>query len=395
MYSTYLRVYFFVLQVFSLFLPFDFVRVEAFYKANVFRKCYALILTAIILLGCAYSEWFNAMTIYKTSRPSNVILTVLENTFLTAICVISVLSSEFLHKENWGQYLKIQNILKCKLHIRKMKRKSSHVVLELFLGHVLLLLIIGVNQYGEAVYDDTKISLPPRIMHAFVKNVFYYYIFLITSIIYNTILLLRNDFVSLKVFLMEAFGTSKYPYFNFLGVDRPAPLFVVGPKASHCLVEATKVLNILFECVDICNKVFGVVILLMSFSTVITILSSINTTLIMMQEKTLTVEIFSNNVCEFFIFLIWMSFIISSCDLLKEEIDSVTKLCCKLQHLLPHTQVCKERIELLNMAHRISYGSLTISAAGFYDVDLSLIISVFTNVGTYAIALIQFSMLHF
>nr|CAI5869140.1 unnamed protein product [Callosobruchus analis] len=393
MYNKFLRAFFLLLQALSLFLPFDFINVEAFYKTNLVRKCYSLGWATTLVLGCAYREWFNAMTLYKTTRPSNVILRILEISSLTAICVISVLSAEFLHKENWGQYLKIQSILKCKLHMKKLNRKRSHVLVEILLGHALLLVIIGVNQYGGAVYDDSSVSLIPRAMNFFVRNVFYYYIFLITCIIHNTILFLRNDFTSLKLFLMESFGTAKYLRSTL--VESPAPTFVVGPKAMNGLLEAVKVLNILFECVDICNKVFGVVILLMSFCTVITILSSFNTTLIMLQEKTLTIEVFTNNVCDFFIFLIWISFIISSCDLLKEEVDSVTKLCCKLQHSLPHPQACKERIELLSLAHRISYGSVTISAAGFYDVDLSLIISIFTHVGTYSIALIQFSSMNF
>nr|CAH7768612.1 unnamed protein product [Callosobruchus chinensis] len=395
MYNKFLRAFFLLLQVLSLFLPFDFINVEAFYKTNLFRKCYSVVWSAVLVLGCAYREWFNAVTLYKTTRPSNIILHILEISSLAAICVISVLSAEFLHKENWGQYLKIQSILKCKLHMKKVNRRRSNVVLEILLGHALLIVIIGVNQYGGAVYDDSSVSLIPRAMNFFVKNVFYYYIFLITCIIHNTILLLRNDFISLKSFLMDSFGSAKYLRSSFLGTNSPNLTFVVGPKALNGLLEATKVLNILFECVDICNKVFGVVILLMSFCTVITILSSFNTTLIMLQEKTLTIEVFINNACDFFIFLIWISFIISSCDLLKEEVDSVTKLCCKLQHSLPHPQACKERMELLSLARRISYGSITISAAGFFDVDLSLIISIFTCVGTYSIALIQFSSMHF
>lgn len=55
----------------------------------------------------------------------------------------------------------------------------------------------------------------------------------------------------------------------------------------------------------------------------------------------------------------------------------------------------QERSELINLSHQIANCNLVISAAGFFEVDLFLIFSIFSCVGTYIVVLIQFSNIDF
>ncbi|KAJ8938605.1 hypothetical protein NQ314_011413 [Rhamnusium bicolor] len=229
------------------------------------------------------------------------------------------------------------------------------------------------------------------------KDALFYYIFLITTIIYNIALLLRNDFCAVKTFLANSLNTEadkkQFSLYKPIGNNLIFPTLVIGDKTFGRLLEASKILNIIFECVEIFNHIFGVVILLMNFSTVLIILSALNTLLISGETNILTVEVVLNCICESTIFMLWNSFIISACGLLKRESELVVKLCCKLQHLLP--QSSQERKELLNLANQVNRKSPTISAFGFFDVDFSLIFSVFAYVGTYIVVLIQFSHIDF
>ncbi|KAG5873901.1 hypothetical protein JTB14_005512 [Gonioctena quinquepunctata] len=270
-----------------------------------------------------------------------------------------------------------------------------YFVLETVMGHFVFVTATTMKLYWHFNFDGTAEEKLELIISTSIRVIMYYYIFLGTIIIYNTVLLLRKDFMVFKGFLTSTMNIQEIELFPLYKPIENVSVSasVTKEETQKKLLEASKILNILFECVELCNGLFGLVILLMNFSTVLIILSSLNTLLIRGDLNQLNAEIVTTSILSFLIFLIWNSVITSACGLLKGETKSIINLCCKLQHLLP--QSSKERQELLNLARQVSGKSPKISAAGFFDVDFSLIFSVFTYVGTYIVVLIQLSYIDF
>ncbi|KAJ8951506.1 hypothetical protein NQ318_000202, partial [Aromia moschata] len=229
------------------------------------------------------------------------------------------------------------------------------------------------------------------------SDILYYYVFLIALVVYNSALFLRNNFRLLKNHLSDYVSVgaddNKITLYKSAGTDLILPRPVIAAETLGRLIETSTILNVLFECVDIFNTLFGAAILLICFSTVIGVLNALNILLIAGEKNNLTIDMVLHCLCKAFSFLLWNFFVISACGLLKKETELIVKLCCKIQHLLP--QVSQERKEFLNLARQVSRRFRTISACGFFDVDFSLIFSIFSYVGTYIVVLIQFSHIDF
>ncbi|KAJ8984223.1 hypothetical protein NQ317_007455, partial [Molorchus minor] len=256
------------------------------------------------------------------------------------------------------------------------------------------------------------------------KYIIFYYISLISFIIYNIALFIKGGFCTLKSYILQSLtpelSGNIFTLYEPTGANTVHPIFISGDKTIMLrLMEASKGLNILFECLDIFNYIFGTVLLLMNFSTVIAILAALNTLLITGETNILTMEILINCLSEaLFLFKLQgtyeiakaggnlkgdheseltysviNSYIISACGVLKQEPELIVKLCCKLQHLLPKSS--QERKELLHMANQINRKSAIVSAFGFFDVDFPLIFNIFSYVGAYTVILIQFSYIDF
>ncbi|XP_074038402.1 uncharacterized protein [Leptinotarsa decemlineata] len=311
------------------------------------------------------------------------------------ICVISIIGNMFWNRERWSHYIKIQNILRSKLQVEKLWRRMIYFVSEIIIGHIIILIAVFLDQYRNFISDGTPKDKFIQIITTAIKDILYYYIFLNTIVIYNTVLLLRKDFIVLKDFLTSSLNIQEIELFP---IQKPvesvtSSVPITKDETLKKLLEASRILNILFECVEICNGIFGVVILLMNFSTVLVILSCLNRLLIEGEMNHLTAEIVAYNTSEFLIFLVLNSIVTSACGLLNQESTSVINHCCKLQHLVP--QSSKERQELLNLARQVSGKDSKISAAGFFNVDFSLIFLVFNYVATYIVVLIQLSYIDF
>ncbi|XP_018560788.1 uncharacterized protein LOC108903182 [Anoplophora glabripennis] len=276
----------------------------------------------------------------------------------------------------------------------KLKRNSLYFCLEFVFGHLALFLVVSIDQWRHYLFDVSRLT---QILFVILKDSLLYYIFLITIIIYNALLQLKNHFNSVRTFITNTVGleddTGQFTLYRPLEGTITFPATVISDKTLFGLVEASKILSILFECVDIFNQLFGLVIMFINMSTVLTILTSLNTLLVSGETNQLTTEVVLDCIFEALLFLVWNSSILSASGLLKEESSEIVKICCKLQHLLP--QSSQERKELLNLAHQIRRKSVTVSASGFFDVDFILILAVFTYVGNYIVVLIQFSHMDF
>nr|APC94337.1 gustatory receptor 4 [Pyrrhalta aenescens] len=227
------------------------------------------------------------------------------------------------------------------------------------------------------------------------RTFFFYYTFLTATVIYNMALSLRNCLVGLKIYIVKSLGVESSVFLSETKSLRTimTPISVIGEETFWKLLEASKIFNIIFECVEIFNDIFGVLILFFNVVTVLIILVSLNTLLITGEMEQLTVEVAIDSISVCLMFIIWNSFVTSACGLLKRESVTIITLCCKLQHALPHGS--KERQEILNLARQINRKSPRVTAAGFCDVDFSLIFSIFSCVGTYIVVLIQFSHIDF
>ncbi|XP_028130745.1 uncharacterized protein LOC114326552 [Diabrotica virgifera virgifera] len=269
------------------------------------------------------------------------------------------------------------------------------MVLEVVLGHIVFLFVIGIAQYRDFTASLNSVDQLKLLIAKFIQNIMNYYIFLTVTVIYNTALSLRSSFKGLKKYLVKTLKVEHNIILtrcNSVGQLLPQ-ISIIEDNTFRRLLEASKIFNLLFDCVDIFNNIFGVVILFMNIATVLKILVSLNTLLITGETDQLTVEIAFNSICGFLMFVAWNWLVIASCGLIKQESTHILNLCCKLQHSLPYSS--KERHELLYLARQINRKFPTISAAGFFEVDFSLIVSVFSYVGTYIVVLIQFSHIDF
>lgn len=112
------------------------------------------------------------------------------------------------------------------------------------------------------------------------------------------VLILRNDFITLKHFLanVEHLEDDQRIYFSLY---RPTGNIVFPKKMDNSIYEAPKILNILLECLNILNENFGTTILLFNLSTVLNILMTLNQILISEDLEQLDAEKASNSVFEF------------------------------------------------------------------------------------------------
>lgn len=131
----------------------------------------------------------------------------------------------------------------------------------------------------------------------------FYYVFLNTIIIYNIALMLQNNFKALRNYLLQSLNIANN-HGSFQGARIGQTIYIIEDNTFSKLLEASKILNILFECGEIFNKVFGFVILLINISTVLIILVSLNTVLIYGDVGQLTLEVTTNCICEFLIFVV-------------------------------------------------------------------------------------------
>lgn len=146
-YKVFLNCLFYLLQLFGLFLPLEFIDSTVNEsKFSIFKQIYAVFISILLVLSYSYIQWLGIQTIYKVERTSNIILLVLTLTSFIFICLLSILGTVFWNKEKWSHYLKLQRILKSKMKVT-LKRNSLYFCLEFVLGHIALLAVVCIDQW--------------------------------------------------------------------------------------------------------------------------------------------------------------------------------------------------------------------------------------------------------
>lgn len=160
----------------------------------------------------------------------------------------------------------------------------------------------NLSSYGAS---DEKTA---HILVTVIRSILHYYVFLITIVIYNSALFLRNDFVTLKNFLKNSVIYSngqRHIMFLFKPITKIASAISNNEDNSfQKIFESSKIVNLLFECMEVFNHMFGLVIVLLNFLTVITILAALNNLLVSSDTDQLRTSVILDCLCQFSIFLV-------------------------------------------------------------------------------------------
>ncbi|CAH0553449.1 unnamed protein product [Brassicogethes aeneus] len=292
-----------IFKCFGLFIPFG---TDAFTKedsVNVFQKSYAVILAVVVLILYVALMVHGAIYRFKLTRSSNVLLTVLVKTALTIMACVAILGNAFWNRNYWNQYLKLLKLLYGKLG-KSIDRHRFYFSLEFILGHVVFFLVVALDQYMW--YDDdnrNNINLVP----IFIKNLLFYYAFMMTVIIYNTALILKYQFHLTRLHIAKALNIKvENDSYVFKLYEEIAilPKPVLNNKTVDVLLDTSKIVTGLFELVVIFNNLFGHVILVITFSTVLQTLKCLNELLILGEMGELDVEIVSSCILEAVVFVL-------------------------------------------------------------------------------------------
>lgn len=147
-YARFVSFYYILLNFFGLFLPLELYRSSSNkQKYQILKKYYAVVLSVLLIVSFSISKWLGFTKIYKTWRISNITLTVLVDTSLTCICLLFILGNVFWNQSRWSQYMKLQNILKNKMHLIKIQRNRVYFTLEVVIGHIIFVIVVTVDQY--------------------------------------------------------------------------------------------------------------------------------------------------------------------------------------------------------------------------------------------------------
>lgn len=133
----------------------------------------------------------------------------------------------------------------------------------------------------------------------------YFVNLLVTNVIYNTVLIVKNDFVAFKHFLSNLENLKNDNRF-LSSLYRPKGNVIFPYLTSNSIYQAPKVLNILLECLDILNENFGITVLLFNISTVLNILFALNKILISEDLEGLDAENASKNIFQLLLLVVSM-----------------------------------------------------------------------------------------
>ncbi|KAK9710413.1 7tm Chemosensory receptor [Popillia japonica] len=265
--------------------------------------------------------------------------------------------------------------------------EHKYYILKLILQHVIIFSIIIFNIIWFELLEGNRI-----IKISYLQIYAQYHTFVTFLLITNCFAELRNRFRSTNSTLTGIFGGDLNGSFN------------MSMKISKNIEILTMIYGILTEITDLFNDLFGWQILAIFIYTLIGLLTSLNFIALFVPRCEEIVSDYDINtgffivvVLDFTIFAIINNYILAKlADSIYEEAKQTSLICYKILQETPSKHILSDEQEIRGhlsfLAQEATLRSTKISAAGFFEVDYTMVFLLFTSVTTYIVVLIQFNM---
>ncbi|KAI4457570.1 invertebrate gustatory receptor [Holotrichia oblita] len=385
----YIEPLFHLTSVFAIIPPFDFGNNKINYglKYKILRVLVIFYITAGFVYGFIEKAYYLQPLIHNTVVVVNYL------TFISyfLINILTVLSGNFYNFDHLKKLLEtlvgIDKILH-RYHKGKGTDTTTYIKTELFLGFSILFVAIifdyilwyratdGALQIS-AIYENTQRIQTHIMMH----------------LICNFISCIRYRYRDANSLLTEIVTKKETSNFN-------GKLFLNKLKQEYNVRDVIKIYIGLNKMIDCINKLYGWTLLCLNINIIATLLLSFDFIIEYTSEANTLRE--KNGISFILLMFVWSLFSLVLGVLLASlahsttlVIQSTSHLSYKLLQYLPcdtmNPLMQEMREDLVLLSEQMSSRTPSFSAAGFFDIDYTMLFTLLSSITSYLVVLIQFN----
>nr|WKF45117.1 gustatory receptor 9 [Podabrus annulatus] len=374
-------------KIFGLTPPFDLNG-----KPILIKKHRTIVALEVIVIATLWflSLWDRITTCYP-AYPNSVIVT---DVALVLVLFLTNMSSMILPSFNYttsfNRFLKLYyeyDKLISLIHFHNPVRNVTHFYRELIIGHLIIIFFfifdafIWLNVFSAKFYT------------CYILRLFMFYLaFVMVQIIRNFILSLNSRFKTINNALQDSF--LKFPRENV--IKRVSQLTMFNPKDDIIINVILHMYDKVLDQIGLFNVIFGRQIFLLFGTIFFSLIDSINYLYWLSVasgfngKKSMNI-IFVTSLWSL-VYLFMGILVVRACSETTEEIEKTSKICEKVLINLPIESSNQKLVDQLNLlTHIVNQDSKNFTAAGFFNISYSMLLTLFSSVTSYIIVVIQMS----
>ncbi|KAJ8917121.1 hypothetical protein NQ315_012611 [Exocentrus adspersus] len=322
-------------------------------------KLHCLLLACVSPIVSITSVYLRHCFNFNNTSRNFVILDVLYETVSVILFEVAVLSPSFWNTRHWQELFQLLQ----QLETKHPSKRNVFTWLLLLFGTGYLVLLFAVEFQYNLNYRYKSYS--------FLASYFYVYVgFVQLVVISNVSLWIRTRYRSVRTLLQNV---------------RYSDIAEVSGIIKECTILYLKMDKI----IDKVNRVFGWAMLVILIQMGVLSLDTLTFYSLYTQRSSLTTEHIVIYGGFTLLTVIWPVILILCCDAAVEESKKLLPVCYWLEQVLPRSS--KEMEVLKSLENIVKSKPAKMTAAGFFDIDRSTLVSVFSATTMYYLVCIQFN----
>ncbi|XP_017776029.1 PREDICTED: putative gustatory receptor 39b [Nicrophorus vespilloides] len=344
------------------------------------NRIYRFALFAFTVVGSVYNVYGDFAYRFPNLQTNVIVLNCLFKFGTYFICTSTILGALLWNQEKYKDFFRIMNSVDQRLYMKSNKESMN---LETATINILMITVIVLEIYVQVSIHGVNLLQ---------YSIYEYF---------------QSLFMTISCLVQYNFLLSVVIRLNHLNVLLEKKLQVVGNEVEHTkkkykwftdrsIETAPQIYTSITELIDIFNNIFGWKIFYTTIRTIVQILLSMNNIIIYGIEKSTIMSDYKYfNIA---VYVLWLMMEIIYCVILASGANKILDksqetllISYKILCLLPVETNCNERTNLNFLVQEISFRPLILSAAGFFTIDYTMVLTIITSVASYLIVVIQFN----